>query len=688
MSAIDHNLLGVCTLRMEDLTFLHSLLTEYFGDHLKIVSIDGAKPASLPRDPKIILCSIHTLDLATEHYPESRILQMQRIITGRNLEEVIKLRSDKPVLVTNNSKTLAEETVNNLYSLGISHLEFVPYWHGRDLDLSRYDTVIYAGIREHIPMGNFQHINIGSRGVALPTLFEILQMYDLPFSLANRFLVNYRKSLVDSCYRIDESLRKMRKLKDKFERVCDSSTNVEVGIDRQGVIQSFNRRAESLFNISKERAMGSLYAECLGADKELLTLLDRREDIQDEFVPIHGKHCLVNISLLRMEGNIDALLTVTPIQELQKVEAKARFSLQGKGFVTRHQFSDIRGRSEVIRRTVDMARLYAVTDATVLLTGESGTGKELFAQAIHNASSRADGPFVGVNLAAMPETLAESEMFGYVEGAFTGAMRGGKAGLFEVAHGGTIFFDEIGDMSPSVQSKLLRVLEERNVIRVGGTSMLPINVRIICATNRPLEAMVRQGQFKEDLYYRIRVLSLQIPPLRDRKEDIDDILRAWGKINHLLDLLPQNTFERLRKHSWPGNIRELKSIMEYLSLLDQHRAHRDFLQKAPRLAKELLDHFFRDNDSGAEAEPSAWEHDIDPLDVEIMQQIALLQKQNKSTGRYSLAEQANLKEKGLSVTMLRTRIRKLAQAGYVTVGKTRQGASLSPKAIPFLKNHP
>lgn len=684
MGVIDRGKLGVCTLRTEDLAFLSSILTEYFGDHLEIVAIDGANPPALSRIPKVILCTIHTMDVAAACYPESRIVQARRVITGRNLEEVIKFRSDKPVLVANNSRILAEETVSNLHSLGVTHLEFVPFWKGCDVDLSRYDTIIYPGIREHLPEGQFQFINISSRAVALPTLIEVLREYGLPFFLADRFLDSYRRSLVEGCYRIDESLRKMRKLKNKFEQVCDSSGNVEVGIDRQGVIQSFNRKAESFFDLSKERAMGIRYAECLGENKDLLALLDRREDIQDEFAVIHGKHCLVNVSLLHMEGDIDALLTVTPIQELQKVEAKARVSLQGKGLVARHQFSDIRGRSEVIRRTVDLARLYADTNATVLLTGESGTGKELFAQAIHNSSLRADGPFVAVNLAAMPETLAESELFGYEEGAFTGAMRGGKAGLFEVAHGGTIFLDEIGDMSPSVQSKLLRVLEERKVTRVGGTSMLPIDVRVICATNRLLETMVRQGQFREDLYYRIRVLNLHIPPLRERKEDIIDIFNAWGKIDRLAGLLPKNTLERLKNYAWPGNVRELKSIMEYLALLERQRTRKDFSPNAHRLAADLLDHFFRNKNFLVDIDPSGETHDLDTLDLEILRQVALLQAQKKSAGRYSLAERDDLKKLGLTVTKLRTHIRKLAQAGYVIVGRTRQGVTLSPKALQLL----
>ncbi len=684
MPGVNPKQLGVCTLRVEDLSFLRTTLTEYFGGSLEIVAFDGNNPPVLPRSPKVILCTIHTLEKAAAHFPDSRILEAKRFITGRYLEELIKFRSDKPVLVANNSPILARETVDNLRNLGINHLELVPYWHGCDVDLKRFDTILYPGIRAHLPDGPFRTINIGPRGLALSTFFEVLQIYGLPLSLANKFLDSYRQSIVEGCYRIDANLREMRKLKEKYEQVCDSSTNVEVGIDKEGVIQAFNRKAESFFDRSKERVMGVPYADCLHDCPELIALLDKREDVHDEFAVIQGKNCLVNVSLLRTEGGIESFLTVTPIQELQQVEAKARASLRGDGFAAEHHFNDIRGGSAVIRRAVDIARLYAGTDATVLLTGESGTGKELFAQAIHNASARAGGPFVGVNLAALPETLAESELFGYVEGAFTGAVRGGKAGLFEVAHGGTIFLDEIGDMSPSVQSKLLRVLEERKVIRVGGTGLLPIDVRVICATNRPLESMVRQGLFREDLYYRIRVLNLHIPPLRERKEDIVEILRAWGKAERLTELFPPGTLERLRRYGWPGNVRELKSIMEYVCLLERQRTGKDFSPKIRRLASDLLDHFFLNKSELGIAVEAPSAQALDERDMAILRQIAVLNAQGKPAGRYSLAEQKALQRFDLTATKLRLALQRLSRAGYLIVGRTRQGVALSPQGIRAL----
>jgi transcriptional regulator with PAS, ATPase and Fis domain len=216
--------------------------------------------------------------------------------------------------------------------------------------------------------------------------------------------------------------------------------------------------------------------------------------------------------------------------------------------------------------------MYAATDATILLEGESGTGKELFAQGIHGTSGRKKGPFVPVNCAAIPESLLESELFGYEEGAFTGAKRQGKAGFFEMAHKGTLFLDEVSELPLPIQTRLLRVLQEREIVRVGGARVIPVDVRIVCATNRNLALWTESGNFRQDLYYRLNVLPLTIPPLRERKEDIR--LLAAG---FLRDKLPadlpfpgEEAFaeiaQALEAHDWPGNVRELRNTMERLAI--------------------------------------------------------------------------------------------------------------------------
>lgn len=239
-----------------------------------------------------------------------------------------------------------------------------------------------------------------------------------------------------------------------------------------------------------------------------------------------------------------------------------------------YSFADIKGISPAIVQVRAMAERAASTDATVLIRGESGTGKEVFAQAIHSAGPRQSGPFVAVNCAAIPETLLESELFGYDEGAFTGARKGGKPGKFELAHGGSLFLDEVGDMPLLLQAKLLRVLQERVIERVGSNAVQPVDVRIIAASNRDLRALIERGQFREDLYYRLNVIPLEIPPLRQRRADlhllIDHFLKKYG---HLLGKegcrLAAGVLNALHRYDWPGNVRELENTIQYMVSLTQ-----------------------------------------------------------------------------------------------------------------------
>lgn len=232
----------------------------------------------------------------------------------------------------------------------------------------------------------------------------------------------------------------------------------------------------------------------------------------------------------------------------------------------KYTFDDIIGSCELMASAIDQAKRAAETPATVLLRGESGTGKELFAHAIHNASVRRRGPFVRVNCAAIAEPILESELFGYVEGAFTGAVKSGKKGYFEEADGGTIFLDEIGEVNPSVQAKLLRVLQEKEIVRVGGTKPVPVDVRVIAATNANLEQRVSEGTFREDLYYRLNVVPIFVPPLRARKEDIplliDHLCRKYSlEYGRKVAEITPEALDVLMHYDWPGNVRELENII-------------------------------------------------------------------------------------------------------------------------------
>ena len=269
-----------------------------------------------------------------------------------------------------------------------------------------------------------------------------------------------------------------------------------------------------------------------------------------------------------------AVVTCQESGAVQRMERRLRSQHRPRRFETRYALGAIVGDSPAIARVRSLAERYARTDATVLITGESGTGKEMVAQGIHGASQRRDQPFVAINCAAFPETLLESELFGYEEGAFTGSRRGGRPGLFEAAHLGTIFLDEVGDVPVTLQTRLLRVLQERQVLRLGSNDPTPIDVRVLAATHRDLPQAIAAGEFREDLYYRLHILPLHIPALRERPGDVaaiaSELLRR-ALVRHgapgmhalaLATLLP-----RLEAHGWPGNVRELENVIERVALL-------------------------------------------------------------------------------------------------------------------------
>lgn len=267
------------------------------------------------------------------------------------------------------------------------------------------------------------------------------------------------------------------------------------------------------------------------------------------------------------------LITISKIDQIEKTEKFVRTELANKGLTARYHFSDIIAQSLPMRQIIAKAIRYASVDGNILLTGETGTGKELFVQSMHNASSRSTGPFVAINCAAISEQLLESELFGYSEGAFTGARKGGKKGLVELAHEGTLFLDEIGELPIQLQAKLLRVLQEKQVRRVGGDEVIPVDVRIMSATNQNIPELIEKGLFRRDLYYRINLLTLHIPPLRERGADIRLLFthyvnRYATKMKLVVPKIEESAFKQLDEYSFPGNIRELRNISERIVILN------------------------------------------------------------------------------------------------------------------------
>jgi transcriptional regulator with PAS, ATPase and Fis domain len=299
----------------------------------------------------------------------------------------------------------------------------------------------------------------------------------------------------------------------------------------------------------------------------------RGQAIDDDIVSLGNRTIVVNYKPISTNGAVVGMVaTLKEMQHIHRIDAKLRKRAVSKGFVAHYSFDHFSTRSPRMRRIIDYAKRFAKTDSNVLIIGETGTGKEVMAQSIHSFSPRASKAFVALNCSVLTENLLESELFGYEEGAFTGAKKGGKIGLFELAHQGTLFLDEIGTMPMKLQSRLLRVIQEREVMRLGGDRVIPVDVRIIAATNSDLSSQVQMGLFREDLYFRLNVLALEMPPLRERTEDIPELVSTFVaesclKYGREPVEMSQRLVKELTKQSWQGNVRQLMNLIERYCLL-------------------------------------------------------------------------------------------------------------------------
>lgn len=366
----------------------------------------------------------------------------------------------------------------------------------------------------------------------------------------------------------------------RLHQIFDPISVPIIMVDKHAVVVMINTAFADYLEHPREEIIGHHVSEIDPNSRFPFVIKNKKAELAHKHKFINGHTALVHrIPVLDDEGEVAygiGMVLFDDLRNLQEALEKNKL-LEGKLNIYKEQLRDIRGakyswdsilgNSNLMKNAKLMASKAAKTDSNVLIVGESGTGKELFAHAVHNDSKRFDGPFVKINCAAIPKDLLESELFGYEEGAFTGAKKQGKIGKFELAYGGSIFLDEIGDMPMDMQVKILRVLQEKEIERIGGTKTIPVDCRIIAATNRDLQERIRENAFREDLYYRLNVINIEVPNLRDRKEDIELLtLKLMKKLSNSLgkyvNTITVDALECFKMYNWPGNIRELENVVE------------------------------------------------------------------------------------------------------------------------------
>ncbi len=381
------------------------------------------------------------------------------------------------------------------------------------------------------------------------------------------------------------SFSEMRQ-KEAYSFVSQILNTLEFGVlgtDTTGKIRRANDITSKLLRLPAEQIENKNLEDFIADWPRLFTQVKKNEIILDEEVQMNrfGFRDTFNMSVYPLTGSDGTINgSVVTLRDMKRV-----YKMVNKytGMEARYNFDDLIGESDEMKRIIEYCKNISDSPSTVLIQGESGTGKEVLAQSIHNYSSRRDNGFVALNCGAIPETLIESELFGYTEGAFTSAKKGGKPGKFELANGGTLFLDEIGEMSTDMQVKLLRALQERAITRVGGEKHIPVDVRIIAATNRNLLQEIKKGRFRQDLYYRLSVIPVYIPPLRKRREDIPMLINFFlnlksVKLRKQLPDMDNRLFKKLVYYDWAGNVRELENFIEkYVNLDGNLRLADEFL---------------------------------------------------------------------------------------------------------------
>ncbi|MHB1653791.1 MAG: sigma-54 interaction domain-containing protein [Desulfitobacteriaceae bacterium] len=658
---------------------LEEIFSGQFNFEGYVLSELSLQAKNLDTECLILFSTPQVKDLARPYLPPGvNTLIAERAINYRNLKEILTLPKGIHVLLVSNNSNSAQETVDQLIASGISQVEFIPFYPG--VLLTEHPSVaVTPGELALVPTDIEKVIDIGCRPAGLTTILEILEHFRMDSSYRSMVLIRYMQSIMELVNQLKDEISAVNLYQSRLEAIVRNSDDGILVFDREKRIQVVNMKAGALLGLSEFAIRGKTIAELS------IPVLQELFAIPEGDVPHFLDHAnglfVKKIRVESQNSDFGWAVLFRKAEEIQKLEHDYRKQVRKKGRVAKYTFKDIISASAAMTQSLTIAKNVSASSSNVLLLGETGTGKEMMAQAIHNQSLRRQGPFIGVNLASITESLLESELFGYVEGAFTGARKGGHQGLFEQAHGGTIFLDEIGDASLAIQNRLLRVLQEREVMRVGGDEVIPVDVRVIAATNRNLEEMIRQGIFRADLYYRLKVLVIRVPPLRERIADLDRLLAYFlnkygkGQLN-----MSHTAMEILRTYSWPGNVRELENMVEYLVHIEDHEVlpqHLPIMELANQLdlAKPTIISSSMDkkvDDVLEKIKKQGFSGDCHS----VLQAYAYLCS-NNSAGRRKIQETLVGRGVFLSEQQLRHRMNLLAQLGLLTIRGGRSGSCLT-----------
>jgi len=673
--------IAIMTYEKRTADFYAVQILRLFQDSVNVTSYAVDAPQQMI-SADVVLVSTHSIYALVENQLKDcrHVIIADITLKKESVEKLRALPADTEAMLVNTTMEMAVETIALIYNSGVNHIKLFPVYPGI-AQLPDVPLAITPGEPDLVPDTVREVIDLHDRVLSMRTIANLAAKLNLTALLKRTVFKSYFSSLAQGDLGLKSLLDQVNEQEKKLDLVMQIFDGGILSLTVGGHISFINAAAEKLLGVHSPDVIGNPL-EAVAEELLALGIPDMVTPLKDKVLMLQDQ--LMGISVYPLIGTSSAagfLILIKTLNEMEQEQYKIRRQIISKGHVAKYHFSDILTKNKDMQRIKETARRMARSTSSIVIYGKSGTGKELFAQSIHNASDRRDYPFIAINCASIPETLLESELFGYSEGAFTGAKKGGKIGYFELAHKGTLFLDEISEMNLGLQARILRVLQEKEVIRIGGDSVVSIDVRIISASNKRLLELVRQNRFREDIYYRLNVLSLEIPPLCERPEDIALLLDAMkGRLNASFTITP-DAMEMLTNYPWNGNVRELENFVKRASYLGKQTITLGDAQSqldAPTAAsgnpdkESLFRHFL------TKERPRLDRH------REILELLSRNRAVGARQGRHGISE--SLRERGvpLSQQEVRTLLHIQHSYGFVAIQQGRGGTGVTPLGLEAL----
>lgn len=650
-------------------------LQEVFGDNVSVSRyyIDELDThTSIEEDLVLIMAGSRAVKVRDFVLNKNNIILARRTFLKGGLEQLYQIPEGADVLVVNDNIETVLDCVSSIYNIGIKHVNLIPYEHGKD-----YHSVTYAispSEMDLIPNYIPTVFNVYNRVMDISTMLLVMSRLELDSKEIQQNLYHYYQKIFSVNESVTENYNNLLKRTEELDYMLDLSHDAIVLTDPKGQILVHNRKFTEMFGTNAVVTGQTL--ESVISEIEMKPFY--KADYHNDVITFNKRY--INFekrNLTHFNKEKRMYFSFQEVTYIKKLEQNLSQKLRHKGHIARYHFEDIVTESSKMKDIISRSRRIAETDLTVLITGESGTGKEVLAQAIHNASNRRNQPFIAINGSAIPDNLLESELFGYVSGSFTGALKQGKKGLFELANNGTLFLDEIGDMPLHLQAKLLRVLQERQVTPVGSDQIIEIDVRVIAATHKNPLKLMEQGAFRKDLFYRLNVFPIDLPPLKDRTEDIPLLLNAFTQ--NRFDI-SSACLKHMMSYHWPGNIRELHNIANYVCTVETGKLMT--IESLPQYLTEtsLPAEICQDFDDKTILEAIT---DFN-ASMQVLNAISILNRMQKTAGRKHLLELLKKSEPPIHESALRKILEILSTQQFILIKKGRAGSYLTEKGRQFL----